>query len=105
MMAPQAMQEARYVASSILGREDGPFRYHDKGSMATIGRNEAVAQVGPIRLKGFVGWIAWLALHLYYIIGFRYRLAVLARWAYSYFFYDRPVRIIVRAEDKDKVQG
>jgi NADH dehydrogenase len=101
LMAPQAMQEARYIAKSILGRESGPFRYWDKGSMATIGRNEAVAQVGPIKLKGFIGWIAWLALHLYYIIGFRYRLMVLARWAYSYFFYDRPVRIILRPEDKD----
>jgi len=101
MMAPQAMQEGRYAARAILAELDGrtiePFRYADRGSMATIGRNAAVAQVGPVRLMGLVGWLAWLALHLYYLIGFRNRLAVLARWAWYYVLYDRPVRIIVRA--------
>lgn len=101
MFAPAAMQEARYVADSILGsldgRESGPFRYVDRGTMATVGRNQAVAVVGRLKFGGFIGWVAWLVLHLYFIIGFRNRLFVLLQWAWYYFFYDRPVRIIMRA--------
>jgi NADH:ubiquinone reductase (H+-translocating) len=65
--------------------------------MATIGKNAAVAQVGRLRLDGFPGWVAWLVVHLYYLIGFRNRLAVLTSWAYNYLRSDRPVRIIARA--------
>ena len=98
MMAPQAMQEGRYVAAQILRSIEGaplvPFRYRDKGVMATIGRSAGVAAVGRLRLKGFIGWIAWLVIHLYFLIGFRNRLIVLSRWTYNYFRLDRPIRLI-----------
>ncbi|MBX7161571.1 MAG: NAD(P)/FAD-dependent oxidoreductase [Acidimicrobiia bacterium] len=99
MLSPPAMQAGRYVASAILGDATGPFRYRDKGTMATIGRAAAVAQVGTrIRLTGWLGWVAWLVLHLYYLIGFHNRLQVLAAWGWNYLHGDRPIRIITRAK-------
>ena len=99
MLSPPAMQEGRYVARAIrAGAEPAaPFRYLDKGTMATIGRRAAVAQVGPVRLRGFLGWITWLVVHLYYLIGFRNRAAVLASWGWDYLRRDRPIRLIVRS--------
>lgn len=103
MLSPPAMQEGRYVAQMIrtgeaAGGGPPPFRYQDKGTMATIGRRAAVAQVGPLRLRGFLGWITWLVVHLYYIIGFRNRLAVLFSWGWDYLRRDRPIRLIVRSD-------
>jgi NADH dehydrogenase len=72
------------------------FRYRDKGIMATIGRNAAVVQIGPIRVEGFVGWVMWLFVHLLMIVSFRSRLVVLLNWAWDYFLYDRPIRLISR---------
>ena len=99
MLSPPAMQEGRYVARAIRGGGEPamPFRYLDKGTMATIGRRAAVAQVGPVRLRGFPGWITWLVVHLYYLIGFRNRAAVLASWGWDYVRRDRPIRLIVRS--------
>lgn len=99
MLSPPAMQEGRYVARAIrAGAEPAaPFRYLDKGTMATIGRRAAVAQVGPVRLRGFLGWITWLVVHLYYLIGFRNRALVLASWSWDYLRRDRPIRLIVRS--------
>ncbi len=99
MLSPPAMQEGRYVARAIRagGVPDGPFRYRDKGTMATIGRRAAVAQVGPLRLRGFLGWITWLVVHLYYLIGFRNRAAVLWSWGWDYLRRDRPIRLIIRS--------
>jgi NADH dehydrogenase len=100
MLSPPAMQAGRHVARAILasaagsGEAVGPFRYRDKGTMATIGRNAAVAELGRLRLKGFFAWAAWLTVHLYYIIGFRNRAAVLASWGWNYLRRDRPIRII-----------
>ena len=106
MVAPPAMQEGRHVARAVLARagaagadDPGPFRYRDKGSMATIGRNAAVVQLGRLRLTGFVGWVTWLVVHLWYIIGFRNRAVVLASWGWDYLRRDRPIRVIVRSED------
>jgi len=104
MLAPPAMQEGRYVARSILDQvlgtgERGPFRYRDKGTMATIGRNAAVAQVGRVRFRGFLGWMVWLVVHVYYLIGFRNRLAVLWSWGWDYLRRDRPIRLIIRSHD------
>jgi NADH:ubiquinone reductase (H+-translocating) len=100
-LIPPAMQEAKYVARSIMGALAGeraePFRYADPGMMATIGRNAGVAEIGPIRLSGFAGWIFWLAFHLLQIVTFRSKLVVLVNWAWNYFFLDRPVRLLVRA--------
>jgi NADH dehydrogenase len=98
MMAPQAMQAGRHVAAQILRAVEGgalqPFRYRDKRVMATIGRSAGVAAIGPLRLKGFLGWMGWLVVHLYFLIGFRNRWIVLSRWIYNYFRLDRPIRLI-----------
>ncbi len=103
MLIPVAMQQAKHaahvVAALVSGRQPESFRYRDPGVMATIGRNAAVAQLGRIRLTGFPGWVMWLVVHLVNIVTFRARLITLLNWAYDYFFYDRPVRIVVRAED------
>ena len=98
MLATAAMQAGRYVARQIIRGERGRrFRYFNKGTMAAIGRRAAVAQVGPIQLTGFIGWVAWLVVHLYYLIGFENRLRVLVRWGWYYVRLDRPVRAVVRA--------
>jgi NADH dehydrogenase len=103
MLIPVAMQEARKVAATISevlrGYGATDFRYKDPGIMATIGRNSAVAQLGPVRLTGFFGWLMWLVVHLVNVISFRSRMIVLINWAWDYVFYDRPVRLIVRAGD------
>lgn len=74
------------------------FHYRDKGTMATIGRHAAVAQMGPIQLTGVFGWVAWLVVHLYYLIGFENRVRVMLRWGWYYIRLDRPVRSILRAD-------
>jgi NADH dehydrogenase len=103
MLSPPAMQEGRYVAHTIREQLAGkaatkPFRYLDKGTMATIGRHAAVADVRGLKLKGFLGWLTWLFVHIYYLIGFRNRVAVLASWAWNYVVRDRPIRLIVRGD-------
>jgi NADH dehydrogenase len=92
----------RMICAQLEGRPTTPFRYFDKGSMATIGRHDAVAELpGGIRLTGTVGWLAWLGLHLLYLIGFRNRANVLVNWTWNYLTYDRGSRII--GEDIDSV--
>jgi NADH dehydrogenase len=99
MLSPPAMQAGRYVAREIVdGPARRPFRYRDKGTLATIGRTSAVGQVGPFGFTGLLGWIVWLVVHLYYLIGFENRVQVLIRWAWYYFRLDRPVRMIIRAD-------
>jgi NADH dehydrogenase len=102
-LSAPAMQEGRCVARNVLRDARGEpletFRYLDKGIMATIGRHDAVALVGGVKLKGLIGWLSWLFVHLYYIIGFRNRLVVLIEWAWDYFRYDRPIRLIERAKE------
>ncbi|MER3555491.1 MAG: NAD(P)/FAD-dependent oxidoreductase [Meiothermus sp.] len=85
---------ARNILRELHGQEKLPFHYWDKGNMATLGRNHAIAEIGKLHLKGFAAWSAWLAVHLYYLIGFRNRALVLANWAYSYFTYDFAVRVL-----------
>jgi len=98
MTSPPAMQQGRYVARHILtGGQIRPFRYRDKGTLATIGRRAAVGKVGPLRFRGLLGWLVWLVVHLYYLIGFENRLQVMLRWSWYYLRYDRPVRAIIRA--------
>ena len=103
MLSPVAMQEARHAARVITavmgGRTPEPFGYHDPGMMATIGRNSAVAQLGRLRLTGFPGWVFWLVVHLAKMVTFRARAITLLNWAYDYVFYDRPVRLVVTAEE------
>lgn len=98
MIAPVAMQQGRYAGHAIVQREHGgasaPFYYRDKGSMATIGRSRAVAVAFGMTMCGFIAWLVWLALHLYYLIGFRNRMVVLLNWAWYYWFHERQVRLI-----------
>jgi len=104
MLSPPAMQAGRYVARAIVDRVIGatgqrkPFRYVDKGTMATIGRRAAVADFHGVKLKGTMGWLAWLLVHIYYLIGFRNRAVVLASWGWNYLRFDRPIRLILRSE-------
>ena len=104
MLIPVAMQEGRHVAATIRdvlrGYGATNFLYKDPGIMATIGRNSAVAQLGPVRLTGFLGWLMWLGVHLVNVISFRSRIVVLVNWAWDYLFYDRPIRLILRAADE-----
>jgi NADH dehydrogenase len=97
-LAPVAMQQGRYAARAVLdrvaGRTPPPFRYHDKGNVATIGRARAVADLRGLHLSGFVAWIFWLALHLWYLIGFQNRLLVFLRWIWSFLTHGRGGRLI-----------
>jgi NADH dehydrogenase len=101
MVSAPAMQAGRYVARAIHtdlmgGEPTRPFRYFDKGTMATIGRNAGIAHLrGGLELTGFLGWLAWLFVHVWYLIGFRNRLAAMASWAWNYVRFDRPIRIIL----------
>ncbi len=101
-ISPAAIQMGRHVARIIenevrlgaAGALRPPFKYWDKGIMATIGRSAAVAWIGKLKISGLFAWLTWLFVHLFFLIGFRNRLAVLLQWAYSYFTYKRSARII-----------
>jgi NADH dehydrogenase len=93
-VAPAAMQMGRHVARVIETGERRPFRYRDKGSLATIGRARAVANIKGLRFGGFAAWFAWLAIHIFYLIGFRNRFFVLAGWTWHYLTFRRGARII-----------
>ncbi len=99
MVAPVAMQQANTAAGNIIRALDGEppeeFEYHNPGSLATIGRNAAVVQLGRFHFRGFLGWLIWLTVHLMRLVGFRNRLMVLIDWAWDYFLYDRAVRVIM----------
>jgi NADH:quinone reductase (non-electrogenic) len=102
MVSAPAIQAGRYIARAIRsdlrgGRAGPPFRYFDKGRMATIGRNAAVAQLrGGLELTGFAGWLAWLFVHVWYLAGLRNRVITLTSWAWYYLRLDRPIRIILQ---------
>jgi NADH dehydrogenase len=97
-LAPVAIQEgqaaARNIIATLQGRPREPFRYRDKGMMATIGKHRAIAQTRRIRLNGYLAWLAWLVVHLFYLVGFRNRLAVFWQWVWSYLFSKRTSRLI-----------
>jgi NADH dehydrogenase len=97
-LAPVAMQEGRYAARVIRDRLRGgqspPFRYRDKGNLATIGRARAVADIKGLRLSGFPAWFMWLVIHLWYLVGFQNRIVVFIRWSISFFTHNRGSRLI-----------
>lgn len=97
-LAPVAMQQGKATAHNIgrdlRGDPRKNFRYFDKGNLATIGRAAAVAQFGKIHISGFLAWLSWLFVHIFFLIGFRNRLIVLIQWAWSYFTYERGARLI-----------
>jgi NADH:ubiquinone reductase (H+-translocating) len=97
-VAPAAMQGGRHAVKNILhtirGEPREPFRYIDKGSVATIGRAAGVADFGRLKLSGVIAWLSWLFIHIFFLIGFRNRFVVMFSWAWSYFTYDRGARLI-----------
>ena len=99
-VSPVAMQQGRQAARNILrmirGEKPQPFRYFDKGSMATIGRNKAVADLKFFHLSGLFAWLAWLFVHIIFLVGFRNRLLVLIQWAWAYLTFDKGARLITR---------
>jgi NADH dehydrogenase len=106
-LAPVAIQQGRHVADQIVALRRGgttaAFDYVDKGTMATIGRNDAVAELPfGIRLRGALAWVAWLGLHIVYLIGFRNRATVLLNWTYNYLTHDRAARLILEQAERDE---
>ncbi len=97
-VAPVAMQQGRFVArqvaADLAGRPRDKFHYVDKGSLATIGRAAAIAQFGKLHISGFIAWLSWLFIHIFFLIGFRNRILVLFQWAWSYVTYERSARLI-----------
>lgn len=97
-VSPVAMQQGRYTARTILNdinkEERKPFHYIDKGSMATIGRKDAVAELGKLRYKGFFGWLSWLGLHIFYLVGFKNKISILLTWMWSYLTFGAGARVI-----------
>jgi NADH:ubiquinone reductase (H+-translocating) len=100
-LAPVAMQQGRYVARALRerrrGRAEAPFRYRDKGNLATIGRSQAVAEIKGVRVAGPLAWLLWLGVHLFYLIGFQNRLLVLVRWTISFVTRGRGSRLVTRS--------
>jgi NADH dehydrogenase len=100
MLATVAQQQAASAAGNILrllkGQPLTPFHYKDPGLLATVGRNAAVARIWGLSFSGFIAWVIWVALHIYRLIGFRNRLAVLINWAWDYIFYETQVRLITK---------
>lgn len=103
-LAPVAMQAGVYVGKNIINslshKVSAPFHYRDKGQMATIGKNRAILEFKNIRQSGFVAWIAWLFIHVFYLIGFKNRVSVMANWVWSYVFSKRGSRLITKKEWK-----
>lgn len=101
MLAPVAMQQGKHLAKNfrtiLANKPMQPFKYLDKGSMATVGRNKAVVDMpGGLHLKGFFAWLVWMFIHIMYLIGFRNKLITLNNWIWSYFTYDKGTRLIIR---------
>jgi NADH dehydrogenase len=110
-VAPVAKQQGKYVADLLMARARGnempPFRYRDFGAMATIGRKRAVVQIGRLKISGFLAWVLWSVAHIYFLIGFRNRLAVATNWAWNYLTFQRGTRLITgisgsRMEDMER---
>ncbi|MGC2112634.1 MAG: NAD(P)/FAD-dependent oxidoreductase [Candidatus Korobacteraceae bacterium] len=97
-VAPVAMQQGKFVgrqvAADLAGHTRETFHYHDKGSLATIGRAAAIAQFGKLHISGFLAWLSWLFIHVFFLIGFRNRIIVMFQWAWSYLTYSRAARLI-----------
>ena len=104
-----AMQQGRYAATAIRelinGKELKPFRYKDKGSMATVGRKDAVADIFGIKFTGFIGWIMWLGLHLFYQVGFKNKVSILLTWMWSYITFGASARLIQETPTKEELES
>ncbi len=104
-VAPTAIQQGKLLAKNLLsimnGRATEPFKYFDKGAMATVGRNRAVVDLHKIRFQGIFAWFTWMFVHLMTLVGFRNKLVVFVNWVWSYFSYDRGTRLIIRPYYKE----
>jgi len=102
-VAPVAMQQGRHAArvvrDRLASRSTEPFHYKDKGNLATIGRASAVADVRGLKLHGFLAWVTWLVVHLWYLVGFQNRLVVVIRWSFSFVSHGRSARLITERVD------
>lgn len=109
MVAPVALQQGQTAAHNIIrqisGQPPEPFRYRDRGTMVTIGRNAGVAHLFGRSLIGFPAWVVWLSVHLFNLIGFRNRLFVMLNWAWDYFLYERAVRLILHGPEPRRLPG
>jgi len=106
-VAQVAIQQGKYAANAIIRKLNhesgpGPFKYHDKGSLATVGRAFAIMQSGKVKLSGFIAWLAWLVIHIMFLIGFRNRAVVLIQWAWAYLTYQRGARLITTPVPTDE---
>lgn len=112
-IAPVAIQQGQFVAKNILREIEGKprenFKYLEKGIMATIGRKKAIVEIGPLRMTGFFAWLAWLLVHIFYLIGFKNKFFVFIQWAWSYITFKRGARLIIdkewRSVPKDKIKS
>jgi NADH dehydrogenase len=99
-VSPVAMQQGRHAARNVLAMTDNrkpqPFCYWDKGNIATIGRNKAVADLKYVHLSGWPAWVAWLFVHILYLVSFRNRILVLLQWTWAYFTFNAGARLITR---------
>ncbi len=109
MVAQPAIQQGKHLAKNIMNllnnRELKPFKYFDKGSMATVGRNRAVVDLGKFNFGGFFAWFVWMFIHLWFLIGFRNRLVTFFNWVYNYVNYDKAARLIIRPFKEKKKQS
>ena len=107
-VAPAAIQmgkfAARQIKRSVAGKPREKFEYWDKGSLATIGRSRAVGEFGKIHISGYLAWLAWLFIHLLFLIGFRNRLFVMTEWAWAYLTYNHSARLITDRREKEQVE-
>lgn len=108
-VAPAAIQEGQHTATNLVRATEGQpmraFRYRDKGSLATLGRAAAVADFGKFHLSGFIAWMAWLVIHIFFLIGFRNRFLVFTQWAWAYLTYQRGARLITGKGSGLRAQG
>jgi NADH dehydrogenase len=107
-VAPAAIQMGKFAASqikrSVAGQPREKFEYWDKGSLATIGRSRAVADFGKLHISGYFAWLAWLFIHLLFLIGFRNRLFVISEWAWAYLTYNHSARLITDPGEKEPLE-
>jgi len=105
MVAQPAIQQGKHLGKNLLkslkGEKMEPFEYFDKGTMATVGRNRAVVDLGKYNFGGFFAWFVWMFVHLWFLIGFRNRLVTFFNWVYNYVNYDKAARLIIRPYKKN----
>jgi NADH dehydrogenase len=108
MVAQPAIQQGKHLAKNILnvqkGKDMEPFNYFDKGTMATIGRNKAVVDIGKFQLGGFIAWYIWMFIHLWFLVGIKNRLVTFLNWVYSYINYDKSERLIMRPFKRNRAK-